>query len=56
MTLQDAISIGKDCGLETVEECVDNIGFHSTMLFEYSNITAELEELIHEYKKYKKEL
>ena len=32
MTLKTCMSIGKDCGLTTIEECYDNIYFHAILL------------------------
>lgn len=53
MKLKDAIDIGKGCGLDTVEECVENIEIHAISLFSYDVITKELNELKNEYKAYK---
>jgi len=49
MKLKDAIEFGKDCGLNTVEECVSNIEIHAMNLFRYTEINKELKELYDEY-------
>ena len=46
MKLQDALEIGMDCGLNTVEESIFNIDLHAMNIFNYSEITNELNELI----------
>ena len=53
MTLKQAREIGRDCGLTTDEECVRNIDIHCTMLFKYSEMFEELEELYKEYEESK---
>ena len=45
MKLKKCIEIGKECGLTTVGECIDNINIHSMNLFEYTKIDKELNEL-----------
>lgn len=50
MKLSKALEIGRDCGLETVGECIRNIEIHSSSLFSYSDIGKELLELNTDYK------
>jgi hypothetical protein len=50
MKLKEAIELGHDCGLETVEECIRNVEIHATMLFKYEDINKELNELHNEWK------
>lgn len=38
MKLVDAIDLGKECGLETVGECILNIDMHSPSLFSYTDV------------------
>ena len=45
MKLAECMSIGNECGLFTIEECYDNIDFHSMSLFSYDSIGEELLEL-----------
>jgi len=45
MKLKEAIEIGKTCGLHSIEESINNIIIHSTMLFPYNSINKELTEL-----------
>jgi hypothetical protein len=49
MKLFDAMEIGSDLGLETVEEAVRNIYIHAMNMFPYDEITTELAELMVEY-------
>ena len=42
MKLKKCIEIGKECGLTTVGECIDNINIHSMNLFEYTKIDKEM--------------
>ena len=51
MKLQEAIEIGKECGLETIEECINNVTFHSTSFFAYDELEAECDELYEDLKK-----
>ena len=51
MKLAEAIEIGKECGLETIEEFILNIELHSVSLFSYDKIREELNELYQELKK-----
>lgn len=53
MKLQKAIDLGKDIGLSTVEECVDNIFYHALNFFKYNEIETELMELKEEEKQYR---
>jgi len=43
--VKKAIRVAKECGLETFGECYNNISIHSMLLFEYSKIDEELNEL-----------
>lgn len=45
MKLQQALEIARSCGLETVGEAILNIKMHSTSLFAYPELDAELKEL-----------
>ena len=54
MKLSEALNMGYGCGLEEVEECVDNIRGHALNLFLYPEIKAELTELYAEYELFKK--
>lgn len=46
MKLSIAREIGKECGLESDAECVNNILIHAMNMFEYSKIEEEEAELI----------
>lgn len=48
MKLKDAIELGRDCGLETPEESVNNVLVHSTMMFPYGETAKEEAELLKE--------
>ena len=48
MKLKEALEIGIDCGLETVDESLRNIQIHSSGLFAYAEIDKELNELVSE--------
>lgn len=48
MKLKEALEIGIDCGLETVDESLRNIEIHSPGLFAYAEIDKELNELVSE--------
>lgn len=52
MRLKEAIRIGKELGLELPEECVNNVLFHATSLFVYTEIKRELRELVEDAKKH----
>ena len=45
MRLKECMEIGKACGLYSIEECYDNIILHRLSLFEYDDISKEIEEL-----------
>ena len=45
MKLKECMEIGKECGLYSIEECYDNIILHRLSLFEYNDISKEIEEL-----------
>ena len=51
MKLNEAIDLGKECGLETIEECLLNVELHSTSLFAYSKLNQELTELYEDLEK-----
>lgn len=53
MKLKDALLIGKDCELTTLDEAMYNIQLHSMNIFSYSEEEVELQELYIEYKKSK---
>jgi len=46
MKLEEAIRIGKELGLKTPEECVNNILVHLSNFFRYTDIPREVDELI----------
>lgn len=45
MRLKECMEIGKACGLYSIEECYDNIILHRLSLFEYDDISKEIEGL-----------
>lgn len=45
MKLYDALNLGKDCGLETVNEAISNVEIHGTSLFLYIEMDKEYHEL-----------
>jgi hypothetical protein len=49
MKLKNCLEMGWICGLKKVGEAVNNICYHSTMLFPYENIAKEEEELFLEF-------
>ena len=49
MKLKECIDLGLECGLYSIEECLDNIEIHCMNLFSYSEIERELGELLYEY-------
>jgi len=51
MKLEDAIRLGKECGLERIEECVNNVLAHATQLFHWPEMKREIDELIEEAKR-----
>lgn len=50
MKIRKCLEFGKLCGLKTVSECVRNIEIHAGLLFPYSNLEKELEELYKDIK------
>jgi len=46
--LQEALRLGKACGLTTLGECFENVRLHSMNLFNYHKIGDELSELVDE--------
>lgn len=53
MKLKQAVIMGKFCGLETVEECVNNFYLHAHQMMPYRDVPEALEELSMEYHHYK---
>ena len=51
MKLGEAFRLGRECGISTIEGCVDNVGFHCLSLFLYSDINRELNGLVAELKR-----
>jgi len=51
MNLEQAKAFGKELGLETDAECINNIILHAVNLFGYGDIDKELKELIDDAKK-----
>lgn len=45
MKLDECMRIGEVCGLDTVEQCYNNIDLHAISIFDYRNINKELLEL-----------
>ena len=45
MKLKECIELGRECGLETIEECILNVELHSASLFKIDNIAKEISEL-----------
>lgn len=45
MKLAECLELGKDCGLNTWEECYNNVDYHATSFFLYKDINKELLEL-----------
>ena len=45
MKFKEALEMGMDCGLSTVQEAVRNIEIHSVNFFIYEKIRPELKEL-----------
>jgi len=52
MNLEAAVSMGRFCGLKTVDECISNVERHSMSLFIYTEISKELKELHADYDLY----
>ncbi len=48
MTADECFDLAESCGLETVKEAVLNVVTHSSSLFPYEDIPAELGELYSE--------
>lgn len=51
MTLATCLELGKECGLNTVQECVVNVEIHATSLFSYNKMNDELQELYSDLEK-----
>ena len=45
MKLKECLELGEECGLNTWEECYDNIYMHAISLFKYDDISNEILEL-----------
>lgn len=45
MKLKECMELGKDCGLQSIDECYLNIEIHALSLFQYEYINKELSEL-----------
>ena len=52
MKFKEALKIGVDCGLATVDEAIKNIEIHSMNFFNYEKINAELKELYEAWEKH----
>ena len=52
MKLKQALELGKICGLETPEECVNNVITHAMQLFYWPDIQKEIDELIEDAKRH----
>jgi dihydroorotate dehydrogenase len=48
MKLVDAVDIAKACGLTTIKDAFANIDIHATMVFAYTKMEEELNELYKE--------
>ena len=55
MKIAEAIKIGKECGLETPEECVNNILIHAHMYFG-QDMFPQCEELLADMRQHEAEL
>jgi hypothetical protein len=49
MKLKNCLEMGWICGLKEIGEAVNNVCYHSMMLFSYENIEKEEEELFLEF-------
>jgi hypothetical protein len=54
MKLKEAIKIGKDSGLDTIEECILNISHYCMNIFTYEEINMEMKELFEDLNEYLK--
>lgn len=52
MKLRQCLELGKVCGLETVEECYNNVSIHSSSLFKYEDAVREVTELHQDINKF----
>lgn len=48
MKIKNCLELGKECGLRTVGQCIDNVEVHSINLFILTEIQKEIDELYHE--------
>jgi len=46
MKYKEARDMGKECGLETPNEFIDNVIMHSPSIFKYPEITKEISEML----------
>lgn len=45
MKIKNCLELGKECGLTTVGQCIDNVEIHSISLFVHTDIQKEINEL-----------
>ena len=50
MRLEKACKIGKDCGVETIEQVFMLVELHAMCMFKYDEIDEELNEMYKDYK------
>ena len=50
MKLAEALRLGYDCGMKTVDDCIYNVHLHAMNLFAYDKMAAEEAELNKEYR------
>ena len=46
MEYKQAMELGRECGLESVNEFIDNVIIHSPSLFKYPEIGKEITEML----------
>ena len=46
MKLKQAVEMGLECGLGTIEEAIENVVIHSLNLFPYSEFNKQIDELL----------
>jgi len=49
MKLAEALRLGYDCGMKTVDDCLFNVHLHAMNLFPYAEMNAEESELVDEF-------
>ena len=42
VTFEECIEIGKECGLETIDECILNVERHYDLFFKIDNLEEEM--------------